>query len=259
GKVIRTDPAAGEMAEVGSTIDVFVSVGSELIPVPVVVGLTEDDARRTIEDAGLMVGDVELRPDAEFEEGIVIASSPVAGVEIGPSIPVDLIVSSGPEVVVLPDVTNMSERDATAELTDLGLLVRANDEFNNDVAEGDVIRQDPEAGTEMFSGDTVLLIVSLGRAPVQVPDLTGMTSEEAEVALQEVNLVLRVSNSTQPVADEAQHGRVVDQIPEPGVTVEQEETVTVTLGEFTPPTTTTLPPTTSTSSDPGNNGSGGGG
>ncbi|HUF15107.1 MAG TPA: Stk1 family PASTA domain-containing Ser/Thr kinase [Acidimicrobiia bacterium] len=249
GEVIRTDPAAGEMAEVGSTIDVFVSVGSELIPVPVVVGLTEEDARRTIEDAGLMVGDVELRPDAEFEEGIVIASSPVAGVEIGPSIPVDLIVSSGPEVVVLPDVTNMSERDATAELTGLGLLVTVNDEFNDEVPEGDVIRQDPEAGTEVFSGDTILLVVSMGPAPVQVPDLNGMTPAEAEDALETVNLMLRVANSTQPVADEAQHGRVVEQIPEPGVTVEQGDTVTVTLGEFTPPTTTTLPPTTTTTEE----------
>jgi serine/threonine-protein kinase len=143
----------------------------------------------------------------------------------------------------------MSERDATAELTGLGLLVTVNDEFNDEVPEGDVIRQDPEAGTEVFSGDTILLVVSMGPAPVQVPDLNGMTPAEAEDALETVNLVLRVANSTQPVADEAQHGRVVEQIPEPGVTVEQGDTVTVTLGEFTPPTTTTLPPTTTTSEE----------
>jgi serine/threonine-protein kinase len=249
GVVIRTEPPAGELAEEGTTIDVFVSVGSERIPVPAVVGTTEAQARQAIEAVGLVVGDVEERPDPVFEEGIVIESSPVAGVEIGPAIPVDLVVSSGPEVIVVPDVTEETERDATAALTALGLRVTVNEEFNDDVAEGVVIRQDPVAGEEILLGDTVLIIVSLGPAPVDVPDLSGMTQQQASAALAEVNLVLRVSNSTQPVADPGQDGVVVDQVPDPGVSVDQGDTVTVTLGEYTPPpttTTTTIEPTTST-------------
>jgi beta-lactam-binding protein with PASTA domain len=59
--------------------------------------------------------------------------------------------------------------------------------------------------------------------------------------------VIRVSNSTQPVADQGQDGLVVDQIPGPGTTADRGDTVTVTLGEYTPPpTTTTIPPTTTT-------------
>ncbi|HJQ78161.1 MAG TPA: Stk1 family PASTA domain-containing Ser/Thr kinase [Acidimicrobiia bacterium] len=248
GVVIRTDPAAGELAEVGSTVDLIVSAGSERLPVPPLVGLTEDQARTAIEEAGLEVGNVTERADPNIAAGLVIESVPGAGVEISPSIPVDLVVSTGPEVVVVPDVTTLSERDATAELNALDLVVRVNEEFNDEVAEGTVIRQDPEAGAEVLLGDTVLIVVSLGPAPVSVPDLTGMTEEQAEDALTEVNLVLRVSNSTQPVADESQHGRVVDQIPEPETTVDQGETITVTLGEFTPPptTTTTVPATTTT-------------
>lgn len=251
GVVIRTEPAAGEVVEVGSTVDLIVSAGSERIAVPPLVGLTEDQARTAIEEAGLEVGNVTGQADPDMAAGLVIESVPGAGVEISPSIPVDLVVSTGPEVVVVPDVTTLSERDATAELNALDLVVRVNEEFNDEVPEGIVIRQDPEAGAEVLLGDTVLIVVSLGPSPVSVPDLTGMTEDQAEDALAEVNLVLRVSNSTQPVADESQHGRVVDQIPEPEATVEQGETVTVTLGEFTPPptTTTTVPPTTTSSTD----------
>jgi serine/threonine-protein kinase len=74
-----------------------------------------------------------------------------------------------------------------------------------------------------------------------------MTPQEAANALTPLNLVLNVSNTTQPVTDSAQDGRVVNQIPSPGTTADQGDTVTVTLGEFTPPpTTTTLPPETTT-------------
>jgi len=254
GEVIRTDPPAHTEVEVGSTVDVFVSAGTETVAVPPVVGLSEEEARRVIEDAGLVVGDVDEEPDPNIEEGFVISSSPVAGQEISPAIPVDLVVSSGPEVVVLPDVTGMSERDATAELNGLGLRVAVNEEYDDDVADGDVIRTEPEAGQEVLSGDTILLVVSLGPEPVPVPDLSGMTEQQATNALNEVGLVIRVANTTQPVADPNQDGLVVDQVPSPGATANQGDTVTVTLGEFTPPPTTTTtapPPTTTTTADEG--------
>lgn len=261
GAVIRTDPPAGETAPFGSEIDVFVSVGSERIPVPAVVGMTEAQARAAIEAAGLEVGNVEMRPDPEFEEGTVVETSPVAGVEISPAIPVDLVVSSGPETVVLPDVVGETERDATAILNDLGLRVTVNTEFDDEVPEGEVIRTDPEAGEELISGDTVLLVVSDGPEPVSVPDLSNMTEDQARTTLESRGLVLRVSATTQPVADESQDGLVVDQVPDPGATVFPGDTVTVTLGEYEPPptttTTTTLPSSTSTTVGGGDGGDGG--
>ena len=247
GIVIRTDPPGGEMAELGSEIDVYVSVGTERIAVPVVVGLTEEAARAAIELAGLVVGDVEERSDPERPEGIVIESDPAAGVEIGPSIPVNLVVSSGPEEVLVPLVTNLSEREAISALTAAGLLFTVNEEYHQTVPEDFVIRQDPVAGAQGFVGDTVLLVVSLGPEPVEVPNLSGMTPQEAANALTPLNLVLNVSNTTQPVTDQALDGRVVSQIPSEGTTADQGDTVTVTLGEFTPPpTTTTIPPDTTT-------------
>ncbi len=247
GIVIRTDPPAGTETEVGSIIDVFISTGSEEFSVPPVVGQNIDDAEQLIKAAGLEVGQVVTRPDADFEIDVVIEQSPAAGVEVGAGTPINLVVSSGPEVITLPDLAGMSERDAIAHLTDLGLKFSVNEEFSDEVAFGDVIRTDPEAGAEVLSGDTILLIVSKGAEPVEVPSLIGLTEGEAQLVLDDLGLILNVSNSTQPVGDPAQDGTIVDQIPSEGNIVSAGDIVTVTIGEFQPPpTTTTLPPPTTT-------------
>lgn len=247
GIVIRTDPAAEEPAEVGSIVTVYVSSGPAEVPVPPVVGQPLETARQMIEAAGLTEGQVTDRPDADFQPGVVLEQNPPAGVRVGSGAPINLVVSSGPETVVIPDVVGDSERDATAELNSLGLLVRPQDEYSETVAEGLVIRTDPVAGTEGVIGDTVLVVVSQGPAPVQVPNLLGMTENQARQAVEALGLSLNVSAARQPVADPAQDGVVVNQVPTAGLTVNKGSTVTITLGQYqAPPSTTTIPPTTTT-------------
>ncbi|HEU4894678.1 MAG TPA: Stk1 family PASTA domain-containing Ser/Thr kinase, partial [Acidimicrobiia bacterium] len=133
--VIRTEPPAGEEVEMGTEIDLFVSSGSQRIAVPPVVGLPLEAARQAIEAVNLSVGEVEERPDPDFAEGIVIESDPVAGVEIGSANPVNLVVSSGPEEVEVPNVVEMTEREAILALTALDLVPTVEDEFSNNVPE----------------------------------------------------------------------------------------------------------------------------
>ncbi len=247
GFVIRTDPTFGTEVEEGSSIDVYISSGAEEFPVPPLVGQTIEDARALLEEAGLTLGTVTDRPDPDRAEGIVIEQSPAAGVEVGSGAPVNVVVSTGPELVILPDLTERSERDAVAQLNSLGLLFTVDEEYSATVDEGLVIRTDPEANTEMQTGGTVLLVISLGPAPVDVPNLNGLTPGQAEAILDDIGLVLQVSNSTQPVADPGQNGLVVSQNPNVGATLFPGDIVTVTLGEFEPPpTTTTTAPTTTT-------------
>jgi serine/threonine-protein kinase len=244
GNVIRTNPTFGTEVEEGSTIEVFVSSGPEEFPVPPVVGQTREEAERMIIAAGLTVGQVTQRADADFAEGIVIEQSPSAGVRVGAEAPVNLVVSTGPELVIVPPLTDLSERDATAQLQALGLLVRVQDEYSDTVAPDLVIRTDPVADTEVQIGDTVLIVVSLGPAPVEVPELIGLNQAQAEAALDERGL--NMTSTTELVADSSQHGRVIDQDPGPGETLFPGDTVEVTIGEFVAPTTTTVPTTTTT-------------
>jgi eukaryotic-like serine/threonine-protein kinase len=242
GTVIRTDPPAGTEVEQDSTVQVFVSSGPEEISVPPVVGQTRPEAERLITEAGLTVGRVTERADATFAEGIVIEQDPAQGVRVGIDAPVNLVISTGPETVIVPELTDLSEREATAQLQTLGLLVRVQDEYSDTVAQDLVIRTDPVADSEVQLGDTVLIVVSLGPAPVEVPDLIGMTQAEAEAALAERGLDIIVGS--QPVADASQNGIAVDQSPDPGEMLLPGDPVEVTFGQFTAPTTTTTTTTT---------------
>lgn len=247
GVVIRTDPPGGSDAEVGSTIEVIVSSGSAEISVPPVVGQPLDEARDAIEAAGLSVGQVEMQPDADFEVDTVMEQTPAAGVEVGAGTPINLVVSSGPEIIILPDLTGETERDATTQLAELGLKWIIDEIHDDTVPSSVVISTDPVAGTEVLSGDTILLLVSLGPEPVEVPNLFGLSEGDAQVIIDDIGLVLNVSTSTQPVADPVQDGMIVDQTPAPGSLAFPNDIVTVTLGEFVPPpTTTTLPPPSTT-------------
>jgi serine/threonine-protein kinase len=190
------------------------------------------------------VGQVTQRADANFAEGIVIEQSPSAGVRVGSEAPVNLVVSTGPELVIVPALTDLSERDATAQLQALGLLVRVQDEYSDTVAPDLVIRTDPVADTEVQLGDTVLIVVSLGPAPVEVPDLLGLNQAQAEAALAERGLSM--ITITEQVADSSQHGQVIDQSPGAGEMLLPGDSVEVTFGQFVPPTTTTTAPTTTT-------------
>ncbi len=244
GDVIRTEPAFGTMVEEGFTIEVYVSSGPQEIEVPPVVGQTRAEAERLITEAGLTVGQVTERADATFAEGIVIEQDPAQGVRVGVDAPVNLVVSTGPETVVVPNVVNLSEREATAQLQALGLLVRVQDEYSDTVAQDLVIRSDPVAVAEAQLGDTVLIVVSLGPTPVEVPNLIGMNQAQAEAAVAERGLTIVVE--TQPVADSSQNGLVIAQSPNPGEMLLPGDPVNATFGQFTPPSTTTTTTTTTT-------------
>ena len=95
-----------------------------------------------------------------------------------------------------------------------------------------------------------MLVVSLGPAPVEVPNLIGLTPGQADSILSGIGLVMNVAATTEPVADPGQDGLIVSQVPSVGATLLPGDIVRVTLGEFTPPPTTTTIPTTTTTTTP---------
>jgi len=261
GLVIRTDPVAGTDHPKDAVVHMYVSAGPEEVEVPPVVGLHIDEARRLIELAGLEVGTPEYRADSNFAPDHVISQTPVGGVNVGLGLTVNLVVSTGPETVVVPDLVGKTEREATLELQPLGLAWRPEEETSSSVAAGRVIRTDPPAGATATVGQTVLLVISLGPPPVAVPNLQGMSESQARSALEGVGLVPIISATRQPVTDEALDGLVVNQLPVAGLVVPVGTTVTVTLGIYEPPpttTTTTIPETTTTTEGEGGGGGDGG-
>jgi serine/threonine-protein kinase len=95
GHVISTDPPAGTPVSAGDKITFTVSSGPETVPVPGLIGQTEQQAIDTLRSVGLAEGNVSHRADAA-PEGRVIATDPQEGVEWPKGGQVDLVLSSGP-------------------------------------------------------------------------------------------------------------------------------------------------------------------
>lgn len=103
--------------------------------------------------------------------------------------------NSGPEQVSVPNVVGQSEAQARTQLTDAGLKPSFKQEANPDVQAGEVVSTDPAAGASVNEGAAVSVVVSSGPGSVDVPDLKGMTEDEAKDALDDLGLTLVVEGT----------------------------------------------------------------
>jgi len=235
GFVIRTEPPAGSAVEPKSFVTVVVSIGPEKFGVPNLIGENVDVARGRIESQGFAVGTIEYVFTEDVDENIVMAQSPSGGTGAQPESKVDLVVSSGPSSILVPDVSGKTSDSAILELTRAGFeSIETQEEFSPDILEGFVIETNPAANQTIPRDATIIVIVSQGPEPVDVPDLTGMSTNQAETALNNIGLLLVVSSQTVEVPiSSGLLGNVADQNPNPGVTVEVGTEVTVMLGVAT--------------------------
>ncbi|GAA5161996.1 Stk1 family PASTA domain-containing Ser/Thr kinase [Ornithinimicrobium tianjinense] len=184
-------------------------------PMPVVVGLTEDEARTALD--GEELDPVVRRAYSEtVPDGVVLAADQDPGTELRHGTDVTLTVSRGPERYAVPRLDGLTLDQVRAELEEeqltLGEQLR---EFSDAVPKDVVVRSDPEAGTPLPPGSPVTVVVSDGPAPVDVPDVRGRTQEEATAALQQAQLTVEVAPDR--VFDDAvPEGSVVSQDPGPG-------------------------------------------
>ncbi|HSE69920.1 MAG TPA: Stk1 family PASTA domain-containing Ser/Thr kinase, partial [Nocardioidaceae bacterium] len=184
GSVISTDPRPGTDILKDGTVVATVSRGPERYEVPVLRGMTLDEAEKALEDTSLTVGDVSERFHESVAKGVVLKSDPATGTEVKPDAAVDLVVSKGPRPIEVPDFTGKSSIRAERVLTERGFTVDVTEEHNETVPLGKVVSQTPSSGT-LFRGDTVELVVSKGPVMVQVPEVQGVGVEEATRRLQE--------------------------------------------------------------------------
>ena len=225
-QVIDQDPNAGVEAEVGSTVTLEVSDGPGTVLVPGVEGLPQAQAIDDLEDAGLKVN-VDREFSDKIKEGLAVRTFPREGTEVEKGIRVRLIVSRGPELVEIPGVTGLSRDSAESQLRGEGLAV-AVEEQESAEPEGEVIAQDPGAGSRVERGTTVTITVSTGIPQVGVPDVIGLTVDEAAGELSGAGLspVQRERTVTEP----GQDGVVVEQRPGAGTEVDEGSQVVIVVG-----------------------------
>jgi serine/threonine-protein kinase len=212
------------------------------VSVPNVVGDSQAEATQRIVAEGLTVGKVTPRPSEEVDKGDVISQDPPGGEFLNEGDPVNLVVSTGPRTVEVPNnLVGLKLKEAKELLEDVGLDVEVDREFSNE-PRNEVLDTDPASGKEVRPGSTVTLTVSEG-LPV-VPDVRGMSEDEAIATLEDEGFT---AYPREIETEEADDGTVFDQSPAGGEEALPGSTVIIFVAvepeddETTPPTT---PPTT---------------
>mgnify|MGYP001002545046 FL=1 len=119
GKAVSSDPGAGASVLLGGEVTVHFSSGSAMVEVPDVTGMSQSEARSSIEGAGLVWGDVLTEDSASTSAGQVIRTDPGAGTSVERGETVSVVISSGRTTV--PQITNMESQEAQAAITAAGL------------------------------------------------------------------------------------------------------------------------------------------
>ena len=222
GSVIRTQPPANTSTNPDTLVTIIVSVGPEAYPIPYVVDLETARAIYIIEESGFTIGQKIEVNDDNVPIGFIISQNPMAGKKMGPGSTVDLVISSGPSLIELGDLSRKSVEDATQILETLGLEFETLEEYSEDIEEGLVSGTLPEAGEIITPDDVVTIIVSLG-IKIEVPEVEGLTYQDAIDKLEEAGLVATISGDT--------NGVVRKQLPRKGEFLEPEGVVELTFDE----------------------------
>ncbi|WP_125264106.1 Stk1 family PASTA domain-containing Ser/Thr kinase [Streptomyces alboflavus] len=185
GTVMATDPGVGDRIRHNGKVTLTVSLGPQTVKVPDLEGTPLGEAKDKLDDAGLGAGMVTKAFSEDVDKGAVISTDPGAGKVRKAGSAVALVVSKGRPVEV-PDVTGDAEGDARAELEDAGLKVRiAPERVTSDEDKGTVVKQSPSGEKTIAEGDTVELTISKGPPLVEVPDVEGMSVDDAKDELKE--------------------------------------------------------------------------
>ncbi|HEX6755779.1 MAG TPA: PASTA domain-containing protein [Mycobacteriales bacterium] len=151
GRAIGTQPRAGDRLVRGRTVTVVLSSGPQLVDVPDVTGGDRGEAEAAIRRAGLQPVVIE-RPDEDEDAGNVLSQSPEGGRARRGS-QVTIVVSTGEDLVVVPDVIGSSVSDARRILEEAGFKVRT-----VSLKIGNVVQQRPAAGERVRRGARVTII-----------------------------------------------------------------------------------------------------
>jgi WD40 repeat protein len=146
-----------------------------------------------------------------------------------------------PSRIEVPVLSGQEVSQANTVLASKGLKLGAQDKASSETTpEGQIIKQNPEAGTEIVAGNSVEITVSSGPSTVEVPDLVGKSHLEARTTLNAVEL--KLGEQVKAPSDDVLAGSIVDQYPAAGEKVNRGSPVRLTVSSGLQEATAVIPP-----------------
>ena len=162
GQIMSQDVAEGEMVDVHTTINVYISTGEGDISIPSVEGYDSDAAINMLRDHDLLA-ERKYEYSDTVASGKVISQTPSAGSPAKKGDTVQIVVSQGKEAVAVPGVLNRPQDEAVSILTQAGLNVTSTStEASDTIPKGNVINQSIAEGKYVDRGTGITLVISSG-------------------------------------------------------------------------------------------------
>ena len=204
----------------------------EDVAIPNLVGISKEEAEKMITDSKLKLGDVTEEYNSEYAAGYVISQDPEYREnynKIKENSSINLVVSLGIEEAVVPKVVGLTEEQAVKALEDAKLKYEIVEESSKKVEAGYVIKQETDADTKVYAGDTVKIHVSTGVKMSTVTSVMGKSESDAKKELKDLGLEVVVTEGEDRTKD---NGVVIKQSIEPGEKVESGSTITITINKI---------------------------
>lgn len=219
------------IASIGITLGGLNSGKPKDILLPNFTNLTLDEAKAKAEEVKLNLNVSEEKYDVQIEEGKIISQDPKyqPNFTVKEGSTVNVVVSKGQEIVKVTKLVGKTKDEARKELKELGLDMEIEEVNSDDVEPGIVIEQDKQEGEEVLAGTKIKLKVSLGIEKVEVPDLTGLSEDEAKAKITEAKLKwIR----TDKIKDSSKGTGVVEQNISPKSMVDKNTEISITINEY---------------------------
>ena len=202
------------------------------VQIPNLQGLTKEEAEQKAKELKIKVEVSEEKYHLEIPEGQIIEQDPKYqdNYKIKEGSTIKIVISKGQEIVEMPKVVGKTRDEATSALKEIGLEVKVEEEFSDDVEKNYIIKQEIKEGEKIPAGTTVTIYSSMGIEQIQVPDLSGKTESEAKSAISSAKLKWK---STDKTSDSSKpNGVVVNQSISSESMVDKNTEITITVNEF---------------------------
>ncbi len=223
-RVISTDPFAGDSIAAGGTVKLVISKGAERYTIPALLALTPEAAVNLLAKSPLKVGEITEVFNSKIPKGFVISTNPAPGTRVKRDTLVDLVVSKGVQTFDLTSYLGKNGEEALNELTMAGFNVTATYAYDEKVMPGEVISQQPAAGSPLPKGAAVEIFISKGSAFVFIPNVMRYTQDRAVAVLEDLGLKVVVKKVTKSAK------LVIGITPKVNEKVKRGTTVTLTVG-----------------------------
>jgi len=225
GRILESDPSGGGKVDSGGVVKLVISKGQERYVIPVLTGLTPEDAIKTLTNQPLKSAGITEEFNSTIPKGLVISSNPSNGQKVKRDTPVTILVSKGVEEIAYTTYVGQSGDQAQNELTDAGFNVESSFAYSETIAAGAVISQTPAGLVSAPKGSTITLVVSKGSKFVFIPNVYSIETSKAIAALKDLGLKVKVRSMGKKSVK-----NVTNVSPKVGAKVLRGTVVTITVG-----------------------------